>query len=660
MRLLRLGLGNVNTTVGATSSNVDRAVAACHRLFQAHTTLAALPEQVIGGYPPEDLLLWPGFVKAQTEGLAKLASATAKLDMAIICGVVVQAMEQVYNCAAFVLKGEVWGVVPKEKLPLYNVFYEARTLARGFPGLYTEVDLGPCGKVPFGDLLFDCDFGRVALEVCEDIWSPDGPMRRRSYQGAELVVNLSASPFRIGVHATRKEMLNTRASDNNVTVLYVNAVGANDGLIFDGGGFVSQNGRLLLDAPRFVEGEPVCTVDLRRTTRLRTENTTWRTDRAEYLSRLPSSPVDHEAGGGSSVGQAHVIPVGRITETPKMISYPGPVHRNFFLPAPSVPVDPKQTFCEELLDAMAMGVGDYFEKTGAFKQIGVALSGGRDSLLCLLVAHRYVKRRFQTHGPSVVKERTAEILRAFYMPTRYSSSNTRNAAEIAARELGVPFVILPIEEAFSQEVAATQKMLQPGEELTPLTVQNIQARLRAERMWNWSNAVSGLFLQTGNMSEKAAGYTTIGGDLMGCLAVIANLPKTVVNCLLDYLLETEKLDGIRETIAIPASAELAPDQQDERDLMPFPVLDACIALHAAEKLDAAELGVVLTEMFPEFPKERLFAWATKFTTLFSRAIYKWVQAPLSLHLGNLDLERERSLQLPVVTRGEWQKRPPST
>ena len=210
MRLLRLGLANVNTTVGATDSNVERAIVACRKLYAEGVTVAALPEQVLGGYPPEDLLLWPGFVSAQSVALHKLAQATQELPMAIVCGVLVQALEQIYNCAAFLFKGTVFGVVPKEKLPLYNVFYEARTLSRGFPGLYAEVNLGPCGKVPFGDLLFDCDFGRVALEVCEDIWSPDGPMRRRSYQGAELVINLSASPFRIGVQATRREMVSTR------------------------------------------------------------------------------------------------------------------------------------------------------------------------------------------------------------------------------------------------------------------------------------------------------------------------------------------------------------------------------------------------------------------------------------------------------------------
>jgi NAD+ synthase (glutamine-hydrolysing) len=654
MRLLRLGLGNVNTTVGATDANVERAIGICHKLADQQVTIAALPEQVIGGYPPEDLLLWPGFVSAQAEGLFKLAQATAQLPMAIVCGVLVQSLEQVYNCAAFLYQGKVFGVVPKEKLPLYNVFYEARTLARGFPGLYAEIDLGPCGKVPFGDLLFDCDFGRVGLEVCEDIWSPDGPMRRRSYQGAELIVNLSASPFRIGVQSTRREMVATRASDNNVTVVYVNAVGANDGLIFDGGGFVCQNGRFLHEAPRFVEGGSVCTVDLRRTTRLRTESTTWRMDREEFLSRTLAQSGSGVRRDSSTCG-AQVISVGAIGSASKLC-YPFPSHRNFFLPSPSVPADPRRTFCEELLDAMAMGVGDYFEKTGAFKQIGVALSGGRDSLLCLLIAHRYVTRRHLSQGEAFVKQKVADMLRAFYMPTRYSSSATCSAAEIAATELGIPFVILSIEDAFAREVEATQKMLHPGEELTQLTVQNIQARLRAERMWNWSNAVGGLFLQTGNMSEKAAGYTTIGGDLMGCLAVIANLPKTVVNYLLDYLLETEKLDGIRQTIAIPATAELAPDQQDERDLMPFPVLDACIALHAAEKLDAKELADVLFDMFPEYPADRLRGFANKFVMLFARAIYKWVQAPLSLHLGNLDLERERCLQLPVVTRSEWQKR----
>ena len=198
-------------------------------------------------------------------------------------------------------------------------------------------------------------------------------------------------------------------------------------------------------------------------------------------------------------------------------------------------------------------------------------------------------------------------------------------------------------------------MLQPGESLTPMARQNVQARLRAERMWTWTNCAAGLFLQTSNMSEKAVGYSTIGGDGEGALALIANLPKTVVNYLLDYLHEQTRWEGIALTLVKPASAELADDMEDEKDLMPFPVLDACFALYAGEKMAPDEVNVALRAMFPEHAPEKLDAWTTKFARLFTQSIYKWVQAPLSLHVGNLDLDRERALQLPVVQRTEWQR-----
>src|SRR5262249_33789472 len=206
--------------------------------------------------------------------------------------------------------------------------------------------------------------------------------------------------------------------------------------------------------------------------------------------------------------------------------------------------DPKAEFCEELLDALALGVGDYFVKNG-FKQIGVALSGGRDSLLVLLIAWRAVVRRF---GAGKV----AEVLRAFYMPTRYSSSTTRSAAEQIARDLGVPFKIVSVEDAFERELQAVAAMLGPGEQVTPVTMQNIQARVRGARMWNWSNSSGGLFLQTGNMSEKAVGYTTVGGDLEGSLSVISNVPKTVVMFLLEHLQAQHRFEGIRQVLAYPA------------------------------------------------------------------------------------------------------------
>jgi len=195
-------------------------------------------------------------------------------------------------------------------------------------------------------------------------------------------------------------------------------------------------------------------------------------------------------------------------------------------------------------------------------------------------------------------------------------------------------------------------MLQPGETLTPTAKQNIQARLRSARMWTWANNAGGLFLQTSNMSEKSVGYCTIGGDMEGALSVIANLPKTVVNYILDYLLETTGSPAIRMTLEMPASAELAADQEDEKELMPFPVLDACFALYAGEKMSVAEVKEVLKVMFPEHAG-KTDAWADKFGRLFVQSIYKWVQAPITLHVGNLDLDRERALQLPVVQKVQW-------
>src|SRR5580658_5948538 len=327
MRLVRVSLASVNATVGACRSNVDRAVALVKEAAAEGATVVALPEQVVGGYPPEDLVQWRAFVDAQRGELERFAGETAALGCACAVGLVVARGAHLYNVAALVHGGQVWGFVHKEKLPLYNVFYEARTLARGAPGLYDTV-----GGVPFGDLIFELDFGTVALEVCEDAWSPDGPMRRRSYAGAELVVNLSASPFRLGIDETRREMMATRAADCQATVAYVNLVGANDGLVFDGGGYVAQNGRVVLDAPRFREGFAAATVDLDRTRRLRSENTTWREDQAALAA--PSSQVSRIRVDASDAMRA-----GR-----KALSFPVPSNRSFFLPESRAVASPRDAF----------------------------------------------------------------------------------------------------------------------------------------------------------------------------------------------------------------------------------------------------------------------------------------------------------------------------
>ncbi|MCU0658786.1 MAG: NAD(+) synthase [Polyangiaceae bacterium] len=636
MRLVKIGLASINSTVGAVKSNQERCLEVLAEMERDGVTVACLPEQVLGGYPSEDLVQWRGFVDAQWEALHRIAAATASSGMVVALGLAVAFRGHLFNCAAVLHRGKVVGIVPKEKLPTYNVFYELRTFSPGTPGRVDHID-----EIPFGDLVFDFDFGTVAVEICEDGWSPDGPMRRRCYAGAELVLNLSASPFRTGVMGTRREMLATRSSDNQCTLAYANLVGANDGLIFDGGGFLFSSGRPLLEAPRFRQCWAAQTVDLDRTTRLRTESTTWRMDAVAYRA--------------ADAGVQHVRVVGA-TPSREQLAYPVPPHGSFFLPGPPPARGPREDFCADLLDALALGIGDYYEKIGAFKGIGIALSGGRDSLLTLLIAHRYLTRRFAHLDPQARKAAIGEHLHCFYMPSRFSSDQTRGAAARIAEELGARFQIVPIEEAFQREEEITQAMLGPDRAVTRITRENIQARLRGMRMWNWSNSSSFLFLQTGNMSEKAMGYTTIGGDLEGALAVLANVPKTVVILLLEYLLDSEGYEGIRLCFEAPAGPELASNQRGEDELMPYRALDACFYLYAAEKLDPASVVQVLDRMFPEDPPGLHEAWVERFVRLFVQSIYKWVQAPLSLHVGNLDLERERALQLPVVESTEWTRR----
>lgn len=636
MRLVKIGIANVNATVGALRANTDRCVALARAMAAEEVTLAVFPEQVIGGYAAEDLVQWRAFVASQRRELDRFAAETASLPVVSAIGLTVGVGGDLFNCGALVHRGRVLGFTPKEKLPTYNVFYEARTFSRGTPYLELDADGVLCG-----DRIYTFDFGTIALEVCEDIWSPDGPMRRRCYAGAEIVCNLSASPFRAGVAATRREMIATRAADNQCTVVYANMVGGNDGLVFDGGGLVNQNGRPMLEAPRWREGFSAAVVDLDRTTRSRREASTWRSD-LEELRRTGQRAVPATRCEGATADRSR-------------LRYPAPPQgTTFFLPSASLPErSPRDELLDDFFEATALAVADYYRKIGAFRGIGIALSGGRDSTLSLLVAWRAVQILHAELTGDALRAAVGRMISAFYMPTRYSSDATQSAAAQLAADLGASFKVVPIEEGFVRELDATSAMLAGEAEITELTRQNIQARIRGQRMWNWSNSSGALFLQTGNMSEKALGYTTVGGDLEGAFSVIANLPKTVVNALLERLHRRYGFKGIQQALGTVAGPELAANQSGEDELMPYEVLDACLYLHGAEKLAADEIAEALPSLFPGRDPAALRAWAEKFVRLFSRSIFKWVQSPIAIHLGSLDLDRERALQLPVVQRAEW-------
>jgi NAD+ synthase (glutamine-hydrolysing) len=627
MKLVKLAIGNVSSTVGATDSNIASVISSAKSAAAEGVWLIAFPEQVTGGYPAEDLVQWKAFIDAQRAALQQLADETRSLPTIIVAGAIVRVGGQLFNVAAVVHGGAILGLVPKEKLPTYNVFYEARTLARGTPHLALDAD-----GVPLGDYVFDFDDRTIAVEVCEDGWSPDGPMRRRCYSGAELVVNVSASPYRVGVVPTRREMLATRSADNQALLLYANAVGGQDGLVFDGGGYVFQNGRLLLDAPRFRQGYATCVVDLDRTRRLRTENTTWRSDCETFQADNPPVPSLRSTS---------------TTADSSGLRYPAPETDSFFLPPTGMPSrSPRDEALDDLYEALSLGLKDYYEKSGAFRRFGVALSGGRDSLLALLITWRAAQLRAEAGAAPA-----AESISVFYMPSRFSMSETFAVTSTICQELGLPLTTLSIDEAFERELAAVRTML--AGEPSALTVQNIQARLRAQRMWNWANSSSGLFVQTSDMSEKAVGYTTIGGDLEGALSVIANVPKTVVIAMLERLHARFAWRAVAMCLETTPGPELAERQVAENELMPFRILDACLYLYAGEKLSPADVSSILPTLFPEVSAEQLHGDARRFAKLFTQSIYKWVQSPLALHAGSLDLDRERALQLPVVQRTEW-------
>jgi NAD+ synthase (glutamine-hydrolysing) len=379
MKLIKIGLANPDPTVGAFKSNVDKLVELATKMSRENCTIGCFSEQSIPGYPVEDWVLWGKFIEGQWDSLVRFAEETQRLPTIFVVGLAVQHESNAYNVAAVVCNGRIIGLVPKEKLPTYGVFYEKRTYSAGIPGF-----VGSVNDVPFGDIIFQFPFGKVAVEVCEDIWSPDGPMRRRAYSGAETIINISASPYRAGVVGTRRELISTRAADNVATVVYVNQFGGNDGLAFDGGGFVNQCGRMLLEARRWDEGFSTQVVDLERTSRQRRENTTWRSDREIFFRNEKPTEV--------------ITPEKLVIQMSSGYKYPVPTTKSFFIPAATIGPNPQEEYFHDLVEAMLTGLDGYFRKTGAFDRIGIAMSGGKDSALTLLLAHLYATKKLEKSG----------------------------------------------------------------------------------------------------------------------------------------------------------------------------------------------------------------------------------------------------------------------
>jgi NAD+ synthase (glutamine-hydrolysing) len=501
MARLRVAAAQINCTVGDLAGNVERILAAIDAAEAAGADLVALPELAITGYPPEDLLLRPAFVAEAQRALEKVAARTGQ-TVAVVGFPLAE--RDLSNAAAVCAGGSVRGLYRKWLLPNYGVFDEAR---------YFTANEDPGS-------LFVVNGVRVSVSICEDIWSPTGPIGAQAAGGAELAVNINASPYYEGRLAERETMVATRAADHSVPILYVNLVGGQDELVFDGGSAIyDESGHIVARARQFEEDLLVVDLDVQPTFRKRLLDPRGRPSR-------PPLPEVH-------------ISEGRPPATE---------------PARPARLEPRLSTEEEVWSALRVGTGDYVRKN-RFSDVVIGLSGGIDSSVVAAVA---------------VDALGAGYVTGVLMPSRFSSHHSISDAEELAANLGIRTLTIPIEKAhhaFLDLLAEPFDGTQSG-----LAEENLQARIRGTLLMTLSNKFNWLVLTTGNKSEMATGYSTLYGDMAGGFAVIKDVEKTLVYRLARW----RNRDGIvipENVLEKPPSAELAPGQVDADSLPPYDVLD---------------------------------------------------------------------------------------
>ncbi|MBK6856169.1 MAG: NAD+ synthase [Microthrixaceae bacterium] len=518
MTRLRVASCQINTRVGDLDHNVARILQALDEAEAAGCDLAVFPELAITGYPPEDLLLKPGFIADNTAALDHVAARTGGC-VAVVGFVDVH--RDLWNAAAVCAHGQVRGVYHKRNLPNYAVFDEQRYFAHGWE---------PNGLWSIGGV-------RVGVSICEDAWNPAGPILDQADSGAELIVNLNASPYAEGKLAFRERLMATRAADASCALVYVNQVGGQDELVFDGGSMIlDPHGEVLARSPQFEEHVMIVDLDIDPVYRKRLLDPRGRpTDELLPVDVIPTLGLDGESDGsdGPTVRDRSARP--RL-DRPKL----------------ATGLDPD----EEVYRAIVVGTRDYLVKNG-FTDVVIGLSGGIDSTLVAVVAVDAIGAD-HVHGVS--------------MPSRFSSDHSRSDAEDLAANLGIDFRTIPIEPAH----AALLEMLAPsfGDRAPDLTEENLQSRIRGLTLMALSNKLGWIVLSTGNKSEVAVGYATLYGDTVGGYSVLKDVYKTRVYDLCRWRNTQGGAAVIPEgVITKPPSAELRPDQRDDQSLPPYEVLD---------------------------------------------------------------------------------------
>ena len=593
---MRLALCQLNATVGDIAGNAERIADGLTAARDAGADLVLFPELAITGYPPEDLLLKEHFLTDAAQALTDLAAQTH--DIVAVVGYPERA-DHVYNAAAVLADGAIRAIYRKVHLPNYGVFDEHRYFTPGPGG--GVIDLGS---------------ERVGLTVCEDLWEPGPPGSDEAGAGATLLLNISASPYHAGKGAEREEMFAERARANVACVAFCALVGGQDELVFDGRSCViDHTGTVIARAAEFREDVIVCEVDVGAAA-------TAQRERAAQRAGQPDAP-----GGPVTVLGALPAPRARSSEQAAGDGLLDPVHR---------PIEPVEA---EVYSALSLGLRDYVEKNG-FAHVVLGLSGGIDSALVACLA-----------ADALGRQRVSAVV----MPSPYSSHATQHDARMLAQALGVEAHELAIEtvmDAYEELLAADLRLgddppsANPVATVSDLTAENLQARIRGNLLMALSNTHGWLVLTTGNKSEMSVGYSTLYGDLAGGLAVIKDVPKTLVYRLAEWRNSPAATElGLLAGSPIPVSvierapsAELRHDQRDEDTLPPYPVLDRIINGYVELDLGREQLLAEGLEA----------GYVDQTIRLIDLAEYKRRQAPPGIKVTTRAFGRDR--RMPITNR----------
>jgi len=563
-------MAQINPTVGDLSGNRDKIIDSIGRARKLGADIVVFTELAVTGYPPEDLLLKPQFVKDNLRTLGEIAKATRGITA--IVGFV-DANDCLFDAAAVLHNGKLVHVYHKMLLPNYGVFDEYRYFRPGrrFPVIAVHgVNIG--------------------VNVCEDIWYADGPARIQALAGAEVIITINASPYHKGKGRERIAMLADRARENGVFVVYANAVGGQDELVFDGYSLIiDPKGRTLAAGKQFEE------------------------DLVTHDIRLPGP-----ARSGADLTNS-AIPVGQRDFIDSLvISSKAPGKKKALPPARRAKPFP---LVEEVYRALVLGTRDYIEKTG-FRQVVIGLSGGIDSSLVAAVAVTAVGKE-NVHG--------------VFMPSPYSSPASLKDATILARNLGIPMLTIPIHQPFSAYLNTLRGAFARTKSDT--TEENLQARTRGNILMALSNKFGWLVLTTGNKSEMSTGYATLYGDMAGGFAVIKDVPKTMVYEICRFINRSAGDTLIPRNVLVKApTAELRPNQKDSDSLPEYDVLDPILKAYVE---DDKEFDEMLNMGFDRKTVERVIR-------LVDSSEYKRRQAPPGVKITPRGLGKDR--RFPITNR----------